>query len=78
MKVAFLGVLHNNEKVLIIHKRLVVFYYVGVLKRTDNCDFIVGCFHVIFLGIMRRVTLMELELIFLRAKVFPSEIRLIL
>jgi hypothetical protein len=51
MKVTFLGILHNDVKILFVHERLIVLDNVGMLKRTQNGNLVVGCFHVVFLGV---------------------------
>ena len=51
MKVTFLGILHNNVEILFVHERFIVLDNVGMLKRTENGNLIVGCFHVVFLGV---------------------------
>lgn len=51
MKVTFLGILHNDVKILFVHERLIVLDNVGMLKRTQNGDLVVGCFHVVFLAV---------------------------
>jgi hypothetical protein len=49
MKVTFLSVLHNDVQILIVHERLIVLDNVRMLKRTQNGNLVVGCFHVVFL-----------------------------
>lgn len=78
MEVSFLGVLHDDVQVLLVHKRLIVLYDIRMFQGTENRDFVICSLDVIFLNLTLGFTFIELELIFFSANVLPSAILRIL